>query len=374
MTTRNSTPIPARIARVRETLAGWGVSALLVNSPDNRRWLSGFTGSAGWLLVTPDQALLATDFRYWDQAQAQAPDFTLFRLKQEQKVTDMLATIAPTSVAVEANHLTLHGFKDLQKVDGIEWKPLEQTVEPFRMVKSPAEVAQIRAAAAITDRVMSSVPALARPGQPEKELAWLLEKSLRKNGATGMAFPVIVASGPNAALPHHRPGDRALQEGDTIVVDMGAALDGYNSDLTRTFYLGEEPPQRFWDIYNLTLSAQTAALGGMKAGMTGREIDALARDVIASAGHADHFGHGLGHGVGLAIHEDPRLSTRAENDVIPAGAITTVEPGVYLTGWGGVRLEDLVLVTADGIERLSHCPKEPLIAVAATNHQPPTTN
>ena len=372
MTTRSNTPIPSRIAGVREALAEWGVSALLINSPDNRRWLSGFTGSAGWLLVTPDQALLATDFRYWDQAQAQAPDYTLFPLKQERKVAAMLETIAPATVAVEATHLTLHEFDDLQKADGIEWKPLEQTVEPLRMVKSAAEVEQIRAAAAITDRVMSSVPTLARPGQREKELAWLLEKSLRENGAAGMAFPVIVASGPNSALPHHRPGDRTLQEGDTIVVDMGAALDGYNSDLTRTFYLGEEPPPQFWDIYNLTLSAQTAALGGMKAGMTGREIDALARDVIAAAGHGDHFGHGLGHGVGLAIHEDPRLSSRAKDKEVPAGAITTVEPGVYLTGWGGVRLEDLVLVTADGIERLSHCPKEPLIPT--TNQQPPTTN
>ena len=337
------------------------------------RWLSGFTGSAGWLLVTLDAALLATDFRYWSQAEVQAPNFTLFRLTQENQLPDLLATVAPATVGVEAQHLTLSTFADLQKVEGIEWKPLEKTVEPRRAVKSATEIERIRSAAAITDRVMGSVASLARPGQTEEELAWLLEKSLRENGADGVAFPIIVASGPNAAFPHHRPGSRTLQIGDPIIVDMGAALDGYNSDLTRTFYLGEEPTAQFWDIYRLTLAAQTAALDGMAASMTGREIDALARDVITAAGHGDHFGHGLGHGVGLAVHEDPRLSSRAEKSRVPAGAITTVEPGVYLPGWGGVRLEDLVLVTGDGIELLSQCPKEPLIALPPAAHQSHTS-
>lgn len=351
-----------RLARVRAALPDWDVSGLLINNDKNRRWLSGFTGSAGWLLVTTAEAILATDSRYWTQAEAEAPDFTIFRLDHETKVRDLVATMAPATIGLEAGHLTLGTFKKLQQVEGIEWRPLEQTVERWRIAKSTEEVATIRAAAAITDLVMNSVPALARQGQQEQELAWLLEKSLRENGADQIAFPVIVASGPNAALPHHRPGTRILEAGDALIVDLGAGLNGYKSDLTRTFFLGETASPQFWDVYNLVLSAQTAALTGLTAGISGREADSLAREVIAAAGHGDDFGHGLGHGVGLDIHEDPRLSPARESETVPAGSIVTVEPGVYLPGWGGVRLEDLVLVTENGVELLSHCPKEPLLA------------
>ena len=363
MPTRNKLAAQARLTHVREALEDWNISALLVNGEANRRWLTGFTGSAGWLLVTADEAILATDFRYWTQAESQSPDWTLFRLDSENKIANLMATIAPATVGVEARNLTLAAFATLKKIEGIEWKPLDKTLEPWRMVKTDSEVEQIRAAATIADQIMQSIPTLARPGQSERELAWFVEKSLREAGAESIAFPVIVASGPNAALPHHRPGARQLQQGDTVIVDLGATVGGYNSDLTRTFHVGASPTQRFWDIYNLTLSAQTTSLAGMRAGMTGREIDALARDVIAAGGHADHFGHGLGHGVGLAVHEDPRLSWRNDSNAIPANAVATVEPGIYLPGWGGIRLEDLVLFTDEGVELLSHCPKEPLIAL-----------
>ena len=231
----------------------------------------------------------------------------------------------------------------------------------MRAVKSAEEIDVIVRAAAITDAAMNQVNQLARVGMSEKELAWQLERTMREAGADGMAFTVIVASGPNAARPHHRPGERQLQAGDAIVIDMGAMLDGYHSDLTRTFYLGSEPDEQFWTIYNLVLAAQEAALAGIQAGLTGKEADALARDVIAAAGHGAHFGHGLGHGVGLEIHEAPWLSVVREKERVDAGMVTSVEPGVYIPGWGGVRIEDLALVMENGVRCLSQAAKNPII-------------
>jgi Xaa-Pro aminopeptidase len=197
----------------------------------------------------------------------------------------------------------------------------------------------------------------------EKQVAWELEKIMREAGADSMAFPVIVASGPNGAFAHHSSSDRKLKVGDPIIVDMGASLNGYQSDLTRTFYLGNEPDEKFWEIYNIVHEAQKAALNEIKAGKSGKAIDQAARDHIKQAGYEKAFGHGLGHGVGLDIHEGPRLSQTAENDPpLPAGAVVTVEPGIYLESWGGVRIEDLVMVTESGVELLSRCSKNPIIA------------
>lgn len=354
-----------RLARVRAAFEAWEVDGLLVGSAANRRWLSGFTGSAGWLLVTADAALLATDFRYWSQAETQAPAFSLFRFDEGTRPVDFVQSAGATAIGVEASHLTLADFDEVRDADGVTWRPLAKTLEPMRAVKSPAEIEQIRAAAAITDRVMAQVNQLARPGQTEAELAWELEKRLRESGADAIAFPIIVASGPNAARPHHTSGQRPLQEGDAIIVDMGAARDGYMSDLTRSFFLGNEPSPQFREIYDLVLEAQQTALGGLRPGATTRAADALARDTIAAAGHKEHFGHGLGHGVGLEVHEDPHLSPRAKFDQpLRAGMVTTVEPGVYIPGWGGVRIEDLILVTGNGAEALSRCPKISQITIA----------
>lgn len=355
-----------RIAYVRTRLEEWQVDAVLLGSPTNRRWISGFTGSFGWTLISAETAILGTDFRYWEQAKREAPDFTLFRWQRSEGTAtwrDFLAGVAV--VGIEAQHVTLAEFAQLQQIEGIAWVKLDKTVETAREVKSAEEIAKIRAAAAITDYAMVQVHRLARPGMTEKQLAWELEKVMRSNGADGLAFETIVASGPNGARPHHRPTDRELQIGDNITIDMGAKLDGYYSDMTRAFFLGDEPDTHFWDVYNLVLEAQQSALNAMQAGMRGNEVDALARDIIATAGHADHFGHGLGHGVGLEIHEWPRLG-KTEKDAIPVNAVVTVEPGVYLPDWGGVRIEDLVVVTETGVEYLSTCPKEPVIPVRHT--------
>ncbi|MCA9979408.1 MAG: aminopeptidase P family protein [Anaerolineales bacterium] len=356
-----------RLTAVRQKLTEWDIDALLITNANNYRWLSGFTGSACTLLISDEQALLGTDFRYWEQAQQQAPDYELVKMGRGEEyatVHDMAAMADAKKIGVEGNHITVNQFRTLQeKEESLTWVPLDETVEGMRLIKTTAELEKIRAAATITDWAMAQVNQLAKIGMSEKALAWELEKAMRERGAEGMAFEVIVASGPNAALAHHRPSERRLQAGDSIVVDMGAKLDGYHSDLTRSFHMGTEPDEKFWFVYNLVLKAQKNALQNMKAGQKGQEIDALARDIIAEAGHKADFGHSLGHGVGLEIHENPSLSWINEKE-IPAGCVVTVEPGVYLSGWGGVRIEDLVVLGEDGVEFLSHCPKNPLVPLS----------
>lgn len=351
-----------KLARIREKFDRWRVDGLLITSAANRRWITGFTGSAGKVLVMRDKAMLATDSRYWEQAKRQAPQFEIFRQKGEPGETgEFLKAGGGVRLGFEAKHVTVAELKDLRKEKDFRWKALDETVEPLRAVKSAEELNAIREAARITDETVSQVPRLARVGASERELAWELEKFMRDSGADQPGFPIIVASGPNSALPHHQPGERLLEAGDMIVVDLGAEVRGYRSDLTRTFHMGESAGSEFWDIFNTVLRAEVTAIEGIRAGISGKEVDALARDIIKDAGHGDHFGHGTGHSLGLEIHESPRFSVQADKVIIPAGAVMTVEPGIYVPGFGGVRIEDLVLVTDEGAELLSFAPKAPLI-------------
>ncbi|MCP5099282.1 MAG: M24 family metallopeptidase [Chloroflexi bacterium] len=355
-----------RLTAVRQNLAAWHVEAILISSPTNRRWLSGFTGSNAQLLITADKAIIATDFRYYEQAAHEAPQFTLFKHERTAKDdTAFLNAATAQTIGVEAKHVTLEEMEKLETaVSTITFIPLPATVEPLRGIKSPPEIEAIRAAAAITDAAMARVHEFAQPGKSEREVAWQLEKTMREGGADAVAFPVIVASGPNAALPHHHPGSRQLQIGDSIIVDMGAMLNRYRSDMTRSFFLGNKPTTQYWNVYNTVLAAQTAVLNKMRPGMKNKEIDSIARDHIGNAGHADHFGHGLGHGVGLDIHEDPFLSFRSEdNEHVTVGMTITIEPGIYIPNWGGVRIEDLGVFTETGVELLSYCPKTPIIPI-----------
>lgn len=351
-----------KLALVRDQFEKWQVDGLLITNPTNRRWLSGFTGSAGHLLVTTNRAILLADSRYWEQAEQQAPDFEIHRNKEpKEDVPAFLVRGGAKRIGYEANSMSVLAARGWKKFKSYGWRALPETVEPFRAIKSAEEIELIREAARITDRTVAEFPRLARPGMSEQAVAWEVEKFMRESGADRPGFDIIVASGPNSAKPHHSPGDRILSLGDIVIVDLGAEFGGYKSDLTRTFYLGDPADDQFWNIYNTVYQAQTAAIDGIRAGVTGKAVDSLARDVITAAGHGDHFGHGTGHSLGLDIHEDPRFSKQATKVILPAGAVMTVEPGIYLPGYGGVRIEDLILVTEDGAEYLSAAPKSPLI-------------
>jgi len=353
-----------RLAQVRAKFDEWKVDGLMVDDGVNRRWLSGFTGSAGQLVITREQAILATDSRYWEQASDESPDFALFKLRRRKEdAIKLLESAGVSRIGIDSEQITLADALDLKQMKEITWVGMKSPIAPLRAVKTAVELDAIRAAAAITDKAMAKVNEWARPGVSEKQLAWMLEREMRELGADGMAFDIIVAAGKNSARPHHSPSDYVMQAGDALTVDMGAKLDGYHSDMTRAFFLGAEPTDKFWEIYNLTLAAHTAVFEQTQANMNCYAIDAIARDVIVEAGYGDNFGHGLGHGVGLEIHEAPGLghSDRAKGETAVVGMTVTVEPGIYLPEWGGIRIEDLGVLTENGIELISHCPKTPII-------------
>jgi Xaa-Pro aminopeptidase len=353
-----------RLAKLRERMRALDIETLLVTQPENRRYLSGFTGSAGALAISGDRAYLATDSRYWEQAAHEAPNFEIVQLKMRlyQHPGEMLEKIgSPGRIWFESAAVTVDQLRIWTEAGlAVEWLPARHVVEPLRAVKEEAELAAIRRAVALTDAGFDFLCGILRPGMTERQAAWELEVYLRTHGADALAFETIVASGPNAAMGHHRAGDRAIRRGEPIVIDFGVTIGGYCSDLTRTVSLGGDGA-KYDEVYEVVRRAQQAAIDGIRAGMSGAEADALARNAIDAAGYGEYFGHGLGHGVGLAVHEAPTASRVAGSDGLPAGATLTIEPGVYLPGWGGVRIEDLVVVRADGVEVLSQAHKRPVI-------------
>jgi Xaa-Pro aminopeptidase len=356
-----------RLAALRVLLAPQGLDGLLVLNPDNRRYLSGFTArddliteSSGSLLITRDEALLFTDFRYLEWARAEVADFDIlvYQAGLGTLLAEQLGVRHVGRLGFEKYALTFGQHQRLTQAAAeanlsVAWVPTEGLVEGLREVKTAEEVALVRQALALTEEVLAEVAELLLPGLTERQVAWEIERRLREAGAAGLAFPPIVAAGPNSARPHHNPGDYQLREQEPIIIDMGGRVGGYCADLTRTIILGE-PTERFREIYTTVRRAQAKAEAGLKAGMESLAGDALARDLIVKAGFGEAFGHSLGHGVGLAVHEAPSLSpVKERSTVLQAGSIVTVEPGIYLPDWGGVRLEDLALVTDDGLEVLN---------------------
>ena len=271
-----------------------------------------------------------------------------------------MADLGIKRLGFESQHLTVEQLSTFNKAAGdVEWLPLENTVEKIRAVKDQDEIDALRRSAALNDNAFAHLLEVIEPGMTEREAAWEIEAYMRSHGASKVAFDLIVAAGPNGALPHARPGDQAIQPGAPVVIDIGCVLDDYCSDMTRTFCLGK-PSSRYLEVWNLVLQAQEAAEAVIRAGTSGMETDAAARDLIVEAGYGDYFGHGLGHGVGLAVHEGPRAS-RLSDDTFEAGMSLTVEPGIYLPGEFGVRLEDLVIIGKDGIEILTNTPKRPVV-------------
>jgi Xaa-Pro aminopeptidase len=354
--------MPDRVAQVRGRLGELEIDALLVTQAENRRYLSGFTGSAGVLLISPDGSVLATDSRYWEQAGRQAPTFELVQIKTrlEDHLADILAKAGhPKRVGFESAFVSVDQFSTWSKMNGgMVWVATKNAVEPIRAVKDESELDAIRKAAA--DAGFDFLCGVLKPGMTEREAAWELEAFLRKHGAEALAFDAIVASGPHSAMAHHHPGDRTIQAGEPILIDFGAKVDGYCADLTRTVSLGRAD-DKYDEVYEIVRRAQQAALDGIRAGMPGVQADALAREAIVAAGYGDFFGHGLGHGVGLAVHEAPRAGRVDAEAPLPVGATLTVEPGVYLPRWGGVRIEDLVVVRENGVEALSRAHKRSII-------------
>ena len=352
-----------RLEKFRKLLAENALDGFIVASPDNRRYLSGFTGSSGVLVIDQQRAVLYTDFRYLEQAGEQTAGSGFEVKEHEPKIwVTVCAEIKAFNRGqnqrwgFESEHLVEKDYRFLREnIPGVSLVPTEKLVNRLRRIKSPEELALIRAAVEITDRAWAQLQAEFVPGKTETEIAAAFEYFQRKLGAEGTSFSTIVASGPRSALPHGAPGPRRLAPGDLVVVDGGARYAGYCSDFTRTVVVGEPTPRQL-ELYNLVREAQEAALAGIRPGMTGKEVDALARQVISQAGYGENFGHGLGHSLGLSIHEDPRLSMTDET-VLEPGMVFTVEPGVYLPGWGGIRIEDVVVVTADGIENLTASPK-----------------
>jgi Xaa-Pro aminopeptidase len=355
-----------RLTKLRQKLADEKLDAILITSPANRRYMSGFSGSAGTLLISQDQTLLATDFRYYEQVGKQAPHFEL--VKVEDTFTDLLpaliAEMGGKRVGFESDNVTVALHQELTEAlpESVELVATSDLVEEIRAVKDDDELAKLQRAIDLTDAAYAHIAGFMQPDMTERQVAWELECFVRTNGADKMAF-VTVAAGPNGAMPHATPSDSPIRAGDPVVMDMGALVDGYHADLTRTVVLGEAT-ERYREVYEIVLRAQQAALQGIRPGMTGQEADAIARGVIEENGYGDNFGHGLGHGLGLVVHERPWVSYRrlGAEEVLHPGMVFTIEPGIYLPGEFGVRIEDVVVLREDGPQTLSHAAKEPVLA------------
>ena len=344
-----------RQAALRDAIAAEGLDGLLVTHLPNIRYLTGFTGSAGVLLVHAETTVLVTDFRYEVQAPAEAGDAARVEVDQASvwdRLSRVLAGLPAGALGLEAHSVTV---RDAERIGGLTRSrvvPTSELVERLRAVKSPEEVASIRAAAELAQDALAEVLPGVRAGQSEREIGAALEAALRRRGSEWHPFPTIVASGPRSALPHARTSSRVLQPGEWLLLDFGAQVEGYCADITRTVVVGARADERQRAMYDLVRCAQGRALAHLRPGMTGREGDALAREIIAGRGFGEAFGHSLGHGLGLEVHEGPRLAPTSEAPV-PPHAVVTVEPGVYFPGWGGVRLEDDLYLGDDGPELLS---------------------
>jgi Xaa-Pro aminopeptidase len=359
--------VPDRLARLRKLMEGESLDALLISSPENRAYLSGFVGTAGYLFITGADALLATDFRYVEQAGGQAPDYRVVRTSMGLDwFPGLVSDTGARRIGFEASHLSVSVFQSLLGL----LKPLEPTPEMItasalldqvRAVKEPEELEVMERAIAISDQAMDQVTERLRPGMTERDVAWQMELTMRELGADAISFDTIVAAGPNGALPHHRPTDRPIAAGEPLVIDMGARYQNYCSDITRTVVLGE-PDEMFRKVYDTVLAAQETAEATVRAAMTCGEADALARTVIADAGYGEHFGHSLGHGIGLAVHEYPRVANTA-TAVLEDGVVFTIEPGIYLSGWGGVRIEDIVVLENGRARILTKARKHDVVLV-----------
>ncbi len=350
------------LTKFREKMSAAGYDAFIVTQPENRRYLSGFTGSDGALFITAAEKYLLTDSRYYEQVGRESPEWTLIKAsyRTDEHLVKLLESLHLTGATIgfEADYFTVAQFKAWQKTlpNTVTLKATSGFVGELRAIKTPAELAAIKRAQAVADDAMAHIYDWIQPGVTERDVAWELEVTMRTHGATALSFDTIVAAGANSALPHATPGDTVIEPGDVVLIDMGCVVDGYCSDMTRTFSLGEPKNSQYVAVWNIVEQARATAAAGISAGLSSRQADALARDVILAAGYGDQFGHSLGHGVGLAVHELPPVSYARESE-LQTNMVITIEPGIYLPGAFGVRLEDMAVVADGGVEIITCTPK-----------------
>ncbi|HTY81220.1 MAG TPA: aminopeptidase P family protein [Dehalococcoidales bacterium] len=347
-----------RVLKLRRLFGDNKIDGIFITQAENRRYLSGFFGTAGYLFITQNKAVLATDFRYTEQAAGEAPDFEILRIggKLTEWFPKLVSDFAVKRLGFEPSEVSYDFHAQLENVlkkKGVKAKlvPVSGLVESLRAVKEPDEIELIMQASVITDAAFNKVSAEIKAGMTELQIAWMLEKEMRESGSQALPFEIIIASGPEASLPHHKPTGRALKTGDPVVIDMGAKVNGYATDLSRTVCIGE-PGAQYKKVYHIVMEAQHQAIEAICAGMTGGEADAIARNVIKKAGYGEAFGHSLGHGVGLQEHEAPRLGPGSK-DVLGNNMVFTIEPGIYIPGWGGVRIEDTVILEKGKVKLLT---------------------
>lgn len=355
----------SRIGKVLERISAAGLDGLLLMKDANIRYVSGFTGSESYLLLSLEKKVFITDSRYTEQAEQECPDFEVVRYQNphcslEETIKEKTLEMGIKKLGFEKDYVTYEIYENIsQALDETVLVPVLGIVEGVRSVKEEKEIALVQKAAQIADQAFNVIIGLIKPGITEQELETELEYILKKQGASGPSFPSIVAGGPRSSLPHAIPSQRVIQKGDFVLFDFGARFEGYCSDMTRTVVVGE-PSVKQQEIYQIVKKAQESALNAVQPGIKGRDLDGVARKVIEDAGYGDLFGHGLGHGVGLEIHEEPSVSVKSEK-ILEPGNIITIEPGIYLPDWGGVRIEDTVVVREEGCEVLTEFTKELLV-------------
>ncbi|WYJ87839.1 proline dipeptidase [Enterococcus sp. 12C11_DIV0727] len=350
-----------RVNKLRASMKKNDLSGFLVTSPYNLRYLTNFTGTTGLAVITLDKAFFVTDFRYTEQATAQAQGFEI--IQNSGPIYDEVVAIAEKeqldNIAFEEAFVSFAEYSLLEEITPCDLIPVAGLIEELREVKDEEEIAIIEKACSIADLGFKHILTVIKPGMTEIEIANQLDFYMRSLGASGVSFETIVASGIRSAMPHGVASQKVIEKGDLITLDFGCYYEGYVSDMTRTFAIGE-PDSKLKDIYQIVLEAQLKVLDEAKPGLTGIQLDGIARDHIASYGYGEAFGHSTGHGIGLEIHEGPNVSFRADQQFVPGNVITD-EPGIYLAGLGGVRIEDDLLITEEGNRVLTHSPKELII-------------
>jgi Xaa-Pro aminopeptidase len=333
----------------------------LITSPYNRRYISNFTGSAGVVLISAEKTLFLTDFRYIEQATKQCQGFEIIKITGTipEEVAQQVKNLGIQKLGFEEDFLTYSSFKVYDKEIDAELVPISGIIENLRLIKTDAELKILKVAADIADAAFKHILDFLRPGKTELEISNELEFFMRRAGATSSSFDTIVASGHRSALPHGVASDKVIEAGDIVTMDYGCYYNGYVSDITRTVAVGE-PDTKLKEIYEIVLEAQLRGMAEIKPGMTGKQADAVTRDYITEKGYGEYFGHSTGHGIGLEIHEGPALSMKSDV-ILEPGMVVTCEPGIYIPGLGGVRIEDDTLITKDHNEALTHSTKELII-------------